>query len=386
MKILFYLGHPAHYHLFKNVISTLKSKNHDVDVLIKKKDILEYLLKSSDFDFRNILPEGRKDNKLGITLGLFKRDWAMLRLCIKRRPDILIGTSTEITHVGKLLNIPSVVVNEDDYDAVPLFSKMGYLWANNILAPVSCPTGPDGGNWERKTIHYAGFHELAYLHPARFKPEKNVLTNKIDFSKSYTILRFAKLTAHHDKGKTGITTKIAQKIINMLKFQYNIYITSERELEPEFEPCRITIDPINIHHALYYADMYIGDSQTMTAEAAVLGTPALRFNDFVGKLGYLEELEHKYGLTYGIKTSEPERLYQKIEELSYTPNLKEEWKNRRQKMLSEKIDVTAFMIWFLEYYPESVTIMKENPDYQYNFKSPDYPRGIGAASNGAGAD
>jgi predicted glycosyltransferase len=49
--------------------------------------------------------------------------------------------------------------------------------------------------------------------------------------------------------------------------------------------------------------MYIGDSQTMTAEAAVLGTPAIRFNDFVGELSYLEELEYTFDLTYGIKTN-----------------------------------------------------------------------------------
>ena len=372
MKILFYLGHPAHYHLFRNIISILRSKNHDATVLIKKKDILEHLLEQSNLDFLNILPEGRKDNKFGIALGLLKRDWAMFRLCIKRRPDILVGTSTEITHVGKLLNVPSIVVNEDDYDAVPLFSKMGYPWADNILAPVSCPTGLADSNWERKTIHYEGFHELAYLHPSRFKPQKNVVEDKIDFSKSYIILRFAKLTAHHDKGKTGITTEIAQKVIDLLRCRYNIYITSERELEPEFESYRIQIDPINMHHALYYADMYIGDSQTMAAEAAVLGTPALRFNDFVGNLGYLEELEHKYGLTYGIKTTDPGKLYKKIKEFLDTPDLKEEWKARSRKMLSEKIDVAAFITWFIEEYPRSVAIMKMNPDYQYNFRTEDY--------------
>jgi len=37
-------------------------------------------------------------------------------------------------------------------------------------------------------------------------------------------------------------------------------------------------------------------------------------------------------------------------------------------MLSEKIDVTAFMVWFVENYPESAKIMKENPGYQYRFK------------------
>ena len=37
-------------------------------------------------------------------------------------------------------------------------------------------------------------------------------------------------------------------------------------------------------------------------------------------------------------------------------------------MLSDKIDVTAFTIWFVEAYPDSVRTMRENPDYQFNFR------------------
>ncbi len=37
------------------------------------------------------------------------------------------------------------------------------------------------------------------------------------------------------------------------------------------------------------------------------------------------------------------------------------------KMKAYKIDVTAFMVWFIKNYPESKTILDENPDYQYNF-------------------
>jgi predicted glycosyltransferase len=372
MRILFYLGHPAHFHLFKNVISELKGRDHKVFLLIKKKDILENLVARSGLEFRNILPKGRKDSKAGIAIGLLKRNWSMFRYCLKQRPDILLGTSVEISHVGKVLNRPSIVVNEDDYDAVPLFSKLGYPFAKNILAPASCLTGERGGSWERKTVHYEGYHELAYLQPSNFEPNKYVLGSEIEFSKPYAILRFSKLNAHHDKGKTGITTEIARNIIALLETKYSIYITSERELELEFEPHRITIDPVDMHHAIYYASLYIGDSQTMAAEAAVLGTPAVRFNDFVGRLGYLEELEHRYGLTFGIKTSEPERLYQKIKELLGMSNLKEEWARRRQKMLSEKIDVTAFMVWFIERYPESVKVMRESPEYQYRFRSADW--------------
>ena len=39
------------------------------------------------------------------------------------------------------------------------------------------------------------------------------------------------------------------------------------------------------------------------------------------------------------------------------------------KMLSEKIDVTAFWAWFMENYPESADVMKKDPDFQHRFKS-----------------
>ena len=37
-------------------------------------------------------------------------------------------------------------------------------------------------------------------------------------------------------------------------------------------------------------------------------------------------------------------------------------------MLADKIDITSFMVWFIENYPNSSDIMKKNPEYQYNFK------------------
>ena len=38
----------------------------------------------------------------------------------------------------------------------------------------------------------------------------------------------------------------------------NIYITSERKLEPEFESHRININPLDIHHVMAFARLYIG--------------------------------------------------------------------------------------------------------------------------------
>ena len=368
MKVLFYLGHPAHFHLFKNVIKKLKDDNHEVIIIIRKKDVLEDLLNNTGWDYFNFMPKGRKDNKVSIALGLFKRSLKMFSFCLKNKPDLMLGYSTEITHIGKLLNIPSIIVNEDDYTVTTLFAKLGHPFASNIMAPNSCATGPENGKWENKSIHYSGYHELAYLIPEYFKPDIGKISERIDTSKPFYILRFAKLAAHHDVGITGINDSFAKDIISLLKPFGNVYITSERELEPEFEPYRLQIDSNDIHHALYFASMYIGDSQTMAAEAAVLGTPSLRFNDFVGKIGYLEELEHKYKLTFGIKTSEPQKLLNRIKEFIDNPELKKEWETHRLKMIEDSINVTSFMVWVIENYPESVMTLKREPEFENEFR------------------
>jgi uncharacterized protein len=340
MKILFYLGHPAHFHLFKNSIKILMSEN-EVYIVAKEKDILINLIKNENWTYYNILDKKRKNhNKLSIAFELLIREVKLFNFCIKNKPNIMIGTSAEITHIGKLLNIPSIVTNEDDIDQVPFFAKIAYPFATKILAPKSC----DVGRWEYKTIKYNGYQELAYLHPNNFKPDINKIKNTLNISEPFFILRFAKLNAHHDKGKNGITDNIAMKIIKILEPFGNIYITSERKLENKFEKYKIQIDPNDIHHALFFASLYIGDSQTMAAEAAILGTPSIRYNDFVGKLGYLNELETKYSLTYGIDTNNTKKLFDTIHYYIQYINNKKAYSEFKNIMLKECIDTNELIV------------------------------------------
>ena len=167
----------------------------------------------------------------------------------------------------------------------------------------------------------------------------------------------------HDSGIKGINTEIAQRLVDILKPHGRIYITSERPLEPQFEQYRIKINPLDMHHVMAFASLYIGDSQTMAAEAGVLGVPFVRFNDFVGRIGYLRELEDVYELGYGIKASADgsvEVLCARVQELVAFPAAKRKaiFEARRQKMLSEKIDCAKFLTWFIEQYPESVAETK----------------------------
>ena len=386
MKILVYMGHPAHFYLYKNTIKQLREDGHQVEILIKKKDILQTLLDNQGWEYHNILQEGRKNSKLGMLIGMLKRAWRQNKFCAQYKPDILTGTSVENSYIGKLRHIPVINCNEDDAAVVPLYAKLSYPWADAILNPIVC----NSGKWDSKATKYPSYQELAYLHPNHFTADAKVVTGYgIDVTKPYFVMRFASLHAHHDNGIKGINTEIAERLVKILEPFGTIYITSERPLEPQFEKYRIKINPLDMHHVMAFASLYIGDSQTMAAEAGVLGIPFVRFNDFVGRIGYLRELEDKYELGYGIHASvlpadspirrndgflQPsgvEELYKRVEELVAMPSdqRRKLWSERRKQMLSDKVDCAKFLTYFIENDPNSIEEVKNaTPDFCSKFK------------------
>lgn len=370
MNILVQLSHPAHFHLYKNAIRNWKKDGHQVFVLIKTKDILETLLQNAGIDYYNILPVAHRGSKLGILWDMIVRDWRIMRFSSKHKIDLLTGSTPEVAQVAKLTGRYSVNTGEDDADVISMFIKIAKPFIQGYLAPAVCEMGAV----EHKTSHYPGYHELAYLHPNHFEADKEKVEKYgIDTSKPFFILRFASLNAHHDDGIKGINTEVAQNLINILSPHGQIYITSERPLEPQFEQYRIRINPLDMHDVMAFASLYIGDSQTMAAEAGVLGVPFVRFNDFVGRIGYLRELEDVYQLGYGIHAStltadspirradgseQPsgvDALYETVRTLVAMPAEERQalYAQRRQTMLAEKIDCAKFLTWFIENYSTS---------------------------------
>ena len=65
----------------------------------------------------------------------------------------------------------SFILDDDDSDVEPLFAKFAHPFADYLVSP-------DVLKHERlKNNHllYPGYHELSYLHPNRFTPDKSVL-------------------------------------------------------------------------------------------------------------------------------------------------------------------------------------------------------------------
>ena len=351
MKILLYFGHPAQYLFLRETIRRLlKTENYQLVVLIKTKDVLENLLKSDGIPYQNILLHERGKSKFAIILSLFRRLFSISKILLKEKPDLLIGTDATIAQLGFLFRIQRITITEDDYDVIKTLGNLTYPYTQTILCPNVC----DVGKWKYKKVGYDGYMKLGYLHPNVFTPNPQKI-NKYNLKKPFVLIRLARLTAHHDFGISGISHQLLQELIFQISNKgFEIYISSEASLNSQFLDFQLNIHPEDMHHVLSMASLLICDSQSMSVEAAMLGVPSIRYSSFAGKISVLEELEHSYNLTYGVLPGDQYKLIQILDELLSSKNLKEIFQDRRQIMLSEKIDVTDFVEWFIKNYPNSI--------------------------------
>ncbi len=363
-NFLFFFVHPSKFHVFRKTINHLKANGHNVEILITSKDVLEELVKNEGWDYTNIFPEGRKFKNVSpyVSAGInfFRTIYRLLKYVGKKKYDLFI-TDDLLVYVGKFKKVPTFAFTDDDIAIVKQFSII-LKFANYILAP----SVTDLGKFNEKKIAFDGYKELAYLHPNQFTPDKE-LVKKIIPEKDYFIIRLVSLTAYHDVGKSGITKEKAEQLIELLRNYGQVYISAERELSSELEKFRLKIEPYQLKDILSQSKGYIGDSQTMSSEAAILGVPSFRFNDFVGEIGVMDEKDDVYKLSKSYKTSEFSSLLKDLKSSLEGDDFSTQIKENQKKMLSEKVDLTSFMIWLFENFPESVKTIEKNPNYQQKF-------------------
>jgi predicted glycosyltransferase len=164
----------------------------------------------------------------------------------------------------------------------------------------------------------------------------------------FIILRFVSWSASHDIGHKGMTLESKIAAVKAFSEHAQVFISSESPLPPELQPYRFPLPPQRMHHAIAFASLIFGESATMASEAAVLGIPAI-YLDNTGRL-YTKEQQEKYGLVFNYTESEEDqqKALAKGVELLTTPGIKEEWQEKREKMLAEKIDVTRWLVDFIE--------------------------------------
>lgn len=364
-NILVDIGHPAHVHLFRNFILEMEARGHKVFVLARNVESITRLLKIYNIPFTT--SGAKPDSMVMKYLMQVSVILKTIRFVRKYKIDIGIGISMTLPIVARLTGIKTIGMDDDDIAITPVYAKF-INKSDTVLTPVALAHEKRGLN----QVAYPSYHELAYLHPQRFTPDPAVLSEAgIKPGESFCVLRFNAFKAHHDKAARGLDLEQKRRLIGLLQKFGKVFITSEKEIDPEFEMFRLPVSPDKIHSLLYYSSLFAGDSQTMTSEAALLGTPAFKCNSFAGRLSVPGEIENKYQLCCSFLPDNFEQMLQQIENFLNSPSLKAAFKTRRARMLEERIDLTAFLVWFIENYPVSREKMIGNTDFSMFFQKSD---------------
>ena len=345
MKILVDIGHPAHVHVFKNVIWEMERNGHKVKITVRDKDVSIRLLNAYGFKYE-VVGINQK-NILNKAIAMVKVDYNLLKIIWSFKPDIFVSKgSPYAAQVSKIVRKPHITFKDTEHSNL---NDLLCIPFTDVVCTPNCfkkDLGP-------KQIRFNGYYELAYLHPNYFTPDPSVLDELgLKEGERFIIMRFVAWNASHDVGHKGISMEMKRRFVSELEKYGRLLITSESELPPEFEPYRVKVAPEKMHDLLYYAALYVGEGGTMATEAAVLGTPSVYISSLVGTMGNFEELEDKYGLVFNFSNHEKsyEDIIKKILELVAQDNLKLEWEEKKNYLLTDKIDVTKFIIETIERY------------------------------------
>ena len=356
MRILIDIGHPAHVHLFKNFAWKMQEKGHKILFTCRDREFLLRLLQVYGFIYENF---GKHYKSIGGKIqGLIKNELQMFNTAVQFKPDLFLSHGSAIAAFTSFLLHKPHISFEDTFN---MEQVRLYLPFTDVVLTGDYPHPSLG----RKEINYPGYHELAYLHPNVFTPDENILKEiGIMDNEKYAIIRFVAWNATHDIGHRGFSKEKKIKLVTELSKYIKVFISSEGDLPEELKQYQIKIKPENMHNVLYYTQLLVGESATMASECAMVGTPAIYINN--SHFGSLDS-QAEYGLVHLFSEDElaQEHAIQKAIEIVSKPDIKNEYRERAQKMLENKIDVTSFMIWFVENYPESVKEVK-SPEFSFD--------------------
>lgn len=350
MRVLVEILHPAHVHFFRHAISEWTRRGDEVLVLSRKKDVANDLLQAYGIPFESISSIG--ESKWSLLSEMLVRDVKMLARARRFRPDVLVGImGVTIAQVGAVIRRPAVVFY--DTENAKVTNRFVYPLAHSVCTP-QCYAAPVRGTH----VRYPSYHELAYLHPSRFTPDKEIVRAAgVEPESPYFLLRFVSWQASHDVGEAGFTLPMKRALVEALSARGRVLISSEKPLPPELEAYRFVAPPEQIHHFIAFSKMLIGESATMASEAAVLGVPAFYIAD-TGR-GYTDEQEERYGLVFNYKRKNAAQAFERVEALLDDEDFPQRVREGHARLLSERVDATNWLLSYVDgVYAHSSTVSR----------------------------
>lgn len=333
MRFLFDILHPAHVHVLRHPRQLLLEAGHDVVVTARDKDVTIELLEG--YAIPHTVISTRATGAVGLARELSARTVRLDRIVRARGVDALVGLmGPSIAPVGKLRRKPTFVLY--DTEVATRTNRWVYPMATEVITP-KCYSVPVNGNH----VTYDGYHELAYLHPDRFTPDRGRLQAfGLDPETPFIFVRLPSFVSSHDGNETHTPSHAWLRWFEQTESTHRIVVSSEDTLPAAFDRFRLSGPVTDVHHVLAAASLVVGESATMAAEAAVLGTPAV----FVGATsrGYVDDIEQRYGL---IRRFTPDRFPMAIKQadaiLAEEPST---FDRAHRQLIDDHVDVSAWIV------------------------------------------
>ena len=353
MRILIDIGHPAHVHMFKCFAIEMQNRGHEVLFTCREKEFELKLLNAYGFKYVNF---GQKSkSRIGKVFDLIRFNFKEWKVACTFNPDIFLSHgSITAAQVAWVMRKPSVAF-EDTFNMEQI--RLWEPFVSVILT--SMYEHPLKSN---KVIKYRGYNELLYLHPNRFQVQNDIYTKlNINEGEKFVILRFVSWNATHDKGHSGISDENKRKAIEQFSKYAKVFISSEKMLPKDMEQYRISIPPEDMHNIMAHASLIFGESATMVAEGVMMGVPGV-YIDNTGRL-YTNEIQHRYSMCYNYTESESDQLLAIEKGIELLKNNdKGTLSQQYASLLFNNIDVTLFLTWFIENYPQSQQQTRDNQE------------------------
>jgi predicted glycosyltransferase len=354
MRYLLFTNTPAHVHLYRNLVGDLLADGHEVLVLGRDYDCTSALL--SYYDLPHEL-YGRQGTSFGSLVVNAPRQFATIARRARRfDPDVIFGRGPYAAFAGIVTGTKPVLVL--DSEPSQLAHAVSSRFARLVLTPAAFD-GVLGGH------HYCfdGLTECAYLHPnvRSTEPDPAIFDDLgVDPDERLALVRFNAFDALHDVGASGETRAARRRLVDALAEHATVFVSDEGgDLDFESLPARrYDLHPGRIHDALAAADLFVADTGTMVTEAALLGTPAVRFVDASEpEMGEFRELEAA-GLI--VQHTDFEAVRDSCVRLLGDESAADRWAERRDAYLADAPDLTALLREVAER-PDAVTELGGSP-------------------------
>ncbi|SFS79846.1 hypothetical protein [Halostagnicola kamekurae] len=335
MNCLFFTNTPAHVHLYKHTIDRLEELGHDVLVFARSDECTEALLRAHELPY--VIYGGRGEEKHSLLWELPVQLGRIVRRARKFGPDVIFGIGPYAAYTGLVTRSPAIAV----LDSEP---SLDHVVARPFVRAFLTPEAFQKDLGENH-YRFRGFKESAYLHPDIFEPDPSIRDALgVDPDESFAIVRLNSFNGHHDVGRKGFSLEQRRRLLGELATETTVFVSDEgSNLDLEHLDARpFDLHPAKLHDALSEADLLVADTQTMVTEAALLGTPAIRSNSFVGEsdMGNFLELEDEE-LIYNLSSFDA--VLDRSRTLLADESVPEQWERRRDEYVSEMVNLTELL-------------------------------------------